>query len=100
MGHDMGNPLKDFSDASALLDTRLQDATKADVAECARLLALNLAHYKIRYGELPLSEQENMAETDQISPAMADLLASGMLEMIAALEQVTGNVTDGGKTAH
>ncbi|TND01135.1 MAG: hypothetical protein FD120_2671 [Gammaproteobacteria bacterium] len=52
----MGNPLQDFSEASAALDSRLQNATKDDIAECARLLALNLAHYKLRYGELPLTE--------------------------------------------
>ena len=96
----MGNPLKDFSDASAMLDARLQEATKADVAECARLLTLNLAHYKLKYGELPLTEQEAMAETDQISPEMADLLASGMLEMMTALEQVQGKATDGVKAVH
>ncbi|KAF0190494.1 MAG: hypothetical protein FD165_2662 [Gammaproteobacteria bacterium] len=58
----MGNPLQDFSEASAALDSRLQNATKDDIAECARLLALNLAHYKLRYGELPLTEHEQMAK--------------------------------------
>ncbi len=34
----------------------IAESTKADLAECARLLALNVAHYKAKYGELPLEE--------------------------------------------
>ncbi len=90
----MENQIRDFVEASNTLDTRLEQSTKEKVAECARLLALNLAHYKLKYGELPPTEQKNMAKTDQISSELADLLASGMLEMIAALNQVTIGNTD------
>lgn len=96
----MGNPLQDFAEASSVLDGRLETASKDEIAECARLLALNLAHYKLKFGELPLSEQEQMTRADQISPEMADLLASGMLEMLAALEQVQGDETNGVTAVH
>lgn len=90
----MGNPLQDFAEASTVLDSRLETASKTEIAECARLLALNLAHYKIKFGELPLSEHEQMTRAEQISPELANLLASGMLEMLAALDQVVVGKTD------
>ena len=31
-------------------------ASKEDLAKCARLLAINVAHYKLVYGTLPLDE--------------------------------------------
>ncbi len=34
-------------------DQLVASATKDDLAECARILALNVAHYADRYGELP-----------------------------------------------
>ncbi len=46
--------LDDFIRFDAQLEAALEDATKEEVAECARLLALNLAHYKGKHGEMPL----------------------------------------------
>ncbi len=65
------------------------ESTKADLAECARLLALNVAHYKAKYGELPLEEHQAMLETQEIDKDLAKLLASGMLEMTMTLATVT-----------
>ncbi len=66
------------------------DATKEDLAECARLLALNVAHYKAKYGELPLAEHQAMLEANDIDEDLAKLLASGVLEMTVVLALVTG----------
>jgi len=60
----------------------IAESTKADLAECARLLALNLAQYKAKYGELPLEDHQAMLE--------AKLLANGILEMTMVLATVTG----------
>ncbi len=48
--------LKEFKDYYKHLDEMIAESTKADLAECARLLALNVAHYKSKYGELPIEE--------------------------------------------
>ncbi len=76
------NALAEFKDYYKRLDKIIADSTKADLAECARLLALNVAHYKAKYGELPLEEHQAMLETK--------LLASGVLEMTMVLATVTG----------
>ena len=47
-----------------LADQLAAYATKEDLAECARLLAFNVAHYEAKYGQLPLDETLAIAYTD------------------------------------
>jgi len=54
------NALAEFKDYYKRLDAMIAESTKEDLAECARLLALNVAHYKSKYGELPLEEHQAM----------------------------------------
>ncbi len=84
------NALAEFKDYYKRLDEMIAESTKADLAECARLLALNIAHYKAKYGELPLEEHQAMLEANDIDKEMAKLLASGVLEMAVVLALVTG----------
>ncbi len=86
----MRSDLEQFAEHYKRLDEMVADATKEDLAECARLLALNVAHYKAKYGELPLEEHQAMLEVDDIDEEMAKLLASGVLEMTVVLSLVTG----------
>jgi hypothetical protein len=39
-----------------LTDNLVELADKNELAECVRLLAMDIAHYKMKYGELPLEE--------------------------------------------
>jgi hypothetical protein len=48
--------LSPFEQYYKLLDMLIEKATKEQVAEYARLLALNLAHYQAKYGEIPLED--------------------------------------------
>ena len=49
--------ISDFHRYTVLLDKLIKIADKEELAECARLLAMNVAHYEMRYGALPLEEQ-------------------------------------------
>ena len=82
--------LAEFKDYYKHLDEIIAESTKADLAECARLLALNVAHYKAKYGELPLEEHQAMLDTQEIDEDLAKLLTSGILEMTMTLATVTG----------
>ncbi len=84
------NALAEFKDYYKRLDEMIAESTKEDLAECARLLALNVAHYKAKYGELPLEEHQAMLEANDIDEDLAKLLASGVLEMVSVLALVTG----------
>ncbi len=43
-----------FQQYLLISDQLAQMASKSDLAECARLLAMNVAHYESKYGQLPL----------------------------------------------
>ncbi len=72
-----------FKEYYKALDQMIAQSSKEDLAECARLLALNVAHYKSKYGELPLEEHQAMLEANDIDEDLAKLLASGMLVQIS-----------------
>ncbi len=88
------NALAEFKDYYKHLDEMIAESSKEGLAECARLLALNVAHYKSKYGELPLEEHQAMLETQEIDKDLAKLLASGMLEMTMTLATVTGRLEE------
>ena len=77
--------LQDFIRFDALLEATMEDPSKDDFAECARLLALNLAHYQAKCGDLPLEEREKPLETQTIDATTRRLLAQGTLQMLVAL---------------
>jgi len=54
----MGNA--DLAAYLALAEQLLAGASKEDLAEAARLLALNVARYRQRYGDLPLEQSSDM----------------------------------------
>jgi hypothetical protein len=60
-------------------------ATKEDLAECARLLAINIAHYESVHGALPLDETLEMAYAEAPNQAQIDLMARGMETMVGML---------------
>jgi len=74
-----------FKQYLTLADQLAQIASKEDLAECARLLAMNLAHYESKYGALPLDETLAMLDTDEPNQAQADLMAKGMETMVGVL---------------
>lgn len=71
-----------------LTDKLVEIADKDELAECARLLALNLAHYQIRYGELPLDETSAMTDSNTLSDQQADLVTKSMETMVGVLGSV------------
>ena len=72
------------------LEQMIAQSSKEDLAECAHLLALNVAICKGKHRELLLPEPQAMLEVDDIYGDMATLLAKGMLEMTMTLAVVTG----------
>lgn len=71
-----------------LTDKLVEIADKDELAECARLLALNLAHYQIRYGELPLDETSATTGSSTLSNQQADLVTKGLETMVGVLGSV------------
>ena len=74
-----------FKQYLALADQLAIVADKEDLAECARLLAMNVAHYESKFGYLHLDETLGLLDTDTPNQEQADLLARGMETMVGVL---------------
>lgn len=74
-----------FKQTLQLSDQLINFATKENIAECARLLAINIAHYESVYGALPLDETLEMAYAEVPNQVQIDLLSRGMETMIGVL---------------
>jgi hypothetical protein len=62
-----------FEQYYKLADMLIEKASKEQLAECSRLLALNLAHYRARYGEIPLDETVALVDIPEPNEAEAQL---------------------------
>src|SRR5665647_1715160 len=74
-----------FKQYLQLADQLAQVASKEELAECARLLALNLAHYELRYGMLPIDEVLDAAYSDEPNDQQIELVTKGMETMVGVL---------------
>jgi len=83
--------LKTFAQYYTLADKLIEKVSKEDLAETARLLALNIAHYQSKYGELPLDETLSMLGVPQPNDEQIAILSSGMEIFVGVL----GNVVTG-----
>ncbi|HET6891919.1 MAG TPA: hypothetical protein VFH31_12510 [Pyrinomonadaceae bacterium] len=63
---------------SRLADQFVEHATKEQLGDCARILALNVAHYARRYGELPLEERLDLLHAMNLSEEQAKLVEQGL----------------------
>ncbi len=80
--------LSRFTEHYKLADLLIDQASKEQLAECARLLALNLAHYQGLYGEVPLSETLALLDATKPNDEQALLLTDGMEVLIGVLGSV------------
>jgi hypothetical protein len=78
-----------FNQYLTLADQLLSVSSKEEIAECARLLAINVAHYQSVYGDLTLDATLNAAYADQPNQAQIDLMASGMETLVGVLGGLT-----------
>ncbi len=80
--------LSEYVQYNKLADMLIAQASKEQVAECARLLALNVAHYQMKFGELPLEDTLAMLDADEPNDDQAVLLAHGMEHLVGVLGTV------------
>lgn len=80
--------LSTFAQYNKLADQLIEKVSKEDLAECARLLAMNVAHYQNKYGELPLEETIAMIGMTKPNEEQIQLLNDGMEILVGVLENV------------
>lgn len=86
-----------FDQTYELADILVENATKEQLAECARVLALNLAHHQIKHGEVPVDQTLALLRTFEPNDEHLDLLVDGMVNLIGVLLNVCSG---SGETRH
>ena len=79
-----------FKQYSDIADRLIEAANKDQLAECLRILALNVAHYKAKFGDIPKADICSPLESGQINDYTAVLLASSMDQICGVLGTVMG----------
>jgi hypothetical protein len=82
----MPKAIEKFAGYLKVSDALLDQASKAETAEVARVLALHVGHYRIRYGDVPISESLELLATEKITDEMAATLASGFGALVEVLK--------------
>jgi hypothetical protein len=77
-----------FAQYNRLADHLIEKSSKEDISETARLLALNVAHYQAKYGELPLDETLALINMDKPNEAQLQLMGEGMEILVGVLGTV------------
>jgi hypothetical protein len=77
-----------FSQYNELANQLIAHSTKEEIAEAARLLALNVAHYQIKFGELPLDERLAMLNMEKPNVQQLEMLVAGMQALVGVLGMI------------
>lgn len=88
---DANNPLfEEFRAYWRLSEEMIASATKEEVAEAARILAMQTAHYARKYGELQLPDMATLLSATALDGDSVRLLRDGTEARVGVLTVVTG----------
>lgn len=83
--------LTKYRQYSEIAEQLIKIADKEQLAECARLLAMNVAHYEMKYGAMLLEEILATTQSGTPNEQQAELMAKGTETLVGML----GNVMQG-----
>jgi hypothetical protein len=81
-----------FAQYNKLAELLIEKVSKEDLAECAQIMALNLAHYQTKYGELPLEEKLALINMNNPNEEQLQLVNSGMEIFVGLLGNVISEI--------
>ena len=84
----------EFKQCYSLADKLVNELTKEQLAEAARMMAVHLADYVQRFGDIPQSDLLSQLGTAKISARQALLLRDGMLILAGYLAAVRNDPED------
>jgi len=85
--------MEDWEESAAyteLTDRLIAAATKEQIADVARLLALNIGWYHARYGEVPQEVLISLLQARARDAQTRELIRHGLQNLVSALAEVTG----------
>lgn len=80
---------REFKAYWELAEQMIGDATKDDLAETARVLALQVAHYARKFGELPIPDLNRLLTTMNLDDEGVTLLRDGSQALVGVLAILT-----------
>jgi len=88
---DTSNPtFQEFSAYWQLSEEMIANSTKEDLAEAARILAMQAAHYARKYGEAQLPDLAHLLSATTVDDESVALLRDGTEALVGVLAMVTG----------
>jgi hypothetical protein len=85
------NPMFDeFRAYWQLSEEMIAGASKEDIAEVARILAMQAAHYARKFGELPIPDLAHLLSATTVDDDSVGLLRDGTEALVGVLAMVTG----------
>jgi len=90
----------EFKQYYSLSATLMEELTKEQLAVVARMLALHLADYQARFGEIPRSDLLGLLGATEISEENARLLRDAMLTLVGYLGLMFDEDEDEDGTMH
>jgi hypothetical protein len=81
--------MREFRAYWEIADRMIANATKEQVAETARILALQMAHYVRKYGELPLPDLQELLSAKVLDADKLQLLRDGTEALVGVLAVTT-----------
>jgi hypothetical protein len=88
--------LEDFAVYAAVAEELIAKVTKDEVAEVARLLAVNIGYHHEKYGDVPQESLPRMVRAQTLDEGTKRLLLHRMQNLPSALAEVMG-VGPGGR---
>lgn len=89
----------DFTAYAHLAGELIGKATKDQLADVARLLALNIGYYHEKYGDVPQDTLVGMVRAETLNDESKRLLLHGMQNLVSALGEVMGVGDEGDEDA-
>lgn len=81
---------QEFRDRWHLSEDLIFEATKDDLVEVARILAMQVTHFARKHGELPLSDLHQLLSSSYADDQITELLRDGTNVFVEVLAMVTG----------
>ena len=75
-----------------LTDKMIGAASKDALAEAARMLSIQVAHYQRKFGVLPFDEAMDLLETESLNEEQAGWVADGLETLAVAIASVKDDV--------
>jgi len=92
----MNSDFHEFKSYSALANQLIDAMSKEQVAECLHVMAVHLAEYQRRYGEIPRPDLLEFAGATELNDQQARLVRDGMELLVGYL----ASIRDGGEDEH